>query len=99
MAIELNRGVPASSDWPKRLLDRMTVVREERPAVIRPKTARQLQEFLGFRHIVRNLYGFELDDERIAQLLSKYPAVWQQVDQDINDFAKWLEDLATSLGA
>ncbi|NJR71566.1 MAG: hypothetical protein HC771_25445 [Synechococcales cyanobacterium CRU_2_2] len=97
VAIELNGGVPSSSDWHKRLLDRMTIAREGRQAMLRPETARQLQEFLGFRHIVRNLYGFELDRDRIAQLVSKHPAVWLQVEQDVNEFIEWLKDLAFSL--
>jgi hypothetical protein len=97
VAIELNGGVPSSNDWHKRLLDRMTIAREGRIAVINAETARQLQEYLGFRHIVRNIYGFELERDRIAQLVEKYPAVWWRVKQDVDVFVEWLRNLAASL--
>jgi hypothetical protein len=97
VAIELNGGVPSSNDWHKRLLDRMTIEREARQAVIKPETAYQLQEYLGFRHVVRNLYGYELDSERIARLVEKYPAVWLQVKQDLDEFMEWLDHLVDTL--
>jgi hypothetical protein len=72
----------SGADWHKRLLDRMSQDREGRPHVLTPTTASSLREFLGFRHIVRNLYGFELDPERVAALVRGYPAVWSEVKKD-----------------
>jgi hypothetical protein len=43
--------------------------------------------------VVRNLYGYELDSERIARLVEKYPAVWLQVKQDLDEFMEWLNHL------
>ena len=97
IATELNGGVPSGSDWHKRLLDRMSTEREGRIAVVRPETAKQLREILGFRHVVRSLYGFELDPDRIARLIAIYPAVWAQTQADIEKFATWLRDLAQTI--
>jgi hypothetical protein len=97
IATELNGGLPNGSDWHKRLLDRMSTEREGRPAVLRSTTADQLRPFLGFRHIVRYLYGFELEGDRIAQLVANYPAVWQQVGSDYTAFVAWLRQLAQQL--
>ncbi|MEM1255545.1 MAG: hypothetical protein AAGI69_24165 [Cyanobacteria bacterium P01_H01_bin.21] len=47
----------------------MSTKREGRVAVVRPETAKQLREILGFRYVVRSLYGFELAPNRIARLI------------------------------
>ncbi|MEL7510414.1 MAG: hypothetical protein AAFN42_24040 [Cyanobacteria bacterium J06554_1] len=97
VATELNGGLPSGSDWHKRLLDRMSTEREGRIAVIQPRTAKLLQEVLGFRHVVRSLYGFELDPERIRRLIENYPAVWAKFEADVVEFVAWLRDLATTV--
>lgn len=97
VASELNGGLPSGFDWHKRLLQRMTVGDTNRPPVLQAKTAQQLQEFLGFRHVVRNLYGFELQQDRVALLLDRYPETWQAVDRDLRQFMAWLNGLATQL--
>jgi hypothetical protein len=94
---ELNGGVPSGNDWHRRLLDRMKAEREGRPAVISIALASRLQEYLGFRHVVRSLYGYELDPDRIAKLVDNYSSVWLQFEQEVQSFVRWLEELATSL--
>jgi hypothetical protein len=94
---ELN-GAPLSGyDWHQRLLERMAVVWEDRPPLLTRETVRQLREYLGFRHVVRNLYGYELDTERIERLVERYPAVWQAFYTEVKRFADWLRILANSL--
>lgn len=97
VATELNGGLPSGSDWHKRLLDRMSSDREGRVAVVKPSTAKQLKEILGFRHVVRSLYGFELDPERIQRLIENYPTVWAQTELDIITFVVWLKELAITI--
>ncbi len=79
------------------LLERMSQDREGRPAVLTRATAGRLREFLGFRHIVRNLYGFELEPERIAALVENYPAVWSNVRNEVATFVDWLSVLAAEI--
>jgi hypothetical protein len=97
VATELNGGLPSGSDWHRRLLNRMQAERQGRPAVISGGMAVKLQEYLGFRHVVRSLYGYELDPDRIAKLVNLYPEVWHQFEQEIEIFIQWLEALATNL--
>jgi hypothetical protein len=97
VAVELNGGLPSGADWHKRLLDRMSERREGRPAVLTRETTTRLREFLGFRHIVRNLYGFELDPDRVAALVANYPEVWANVQTDVRAFVNWLRALATEI--
>lgn len=94
---ELNGSIPSGYDWPKRLLERMSIEREDRPAVISPSTAQKLQEYLGFRHIVRNLYGFELDPERIDRLVANQEPIWKQFAQEVRSFINWLQNLSEEL--
>lgn len=97
VAVELNGGLPSGADWHKRLLDRMSENREGRPAILTRETAASLREFLGFRHIVRNLYGFELNPDRVAALVRGYPAVWSNVQTDVRAFVSWLRALAAEI--
>jgi hypothetical protein len=53
----LNGGTPEGSDWHRRLLERMTVSTDLRPAVLRRSTADALGELLRFRHVVRHRYA------------------------------------------
>ena len=88
---ELNGGPPTGFDWHQRLLDRMAADWGERPAIITPTTAADLREFLSFRHVVRNVYGYELDPERIERLLQKYPPTWNAFQHDVEDFVRKLK--------
>jgi hypothetical protein len=57
VASELNDALPDGYDWHKRLLERMAIAHEGRPALISNQTARLLEKYLSFRHAVRNIYG------------------------------------------
>lgn len=97
ISVDLNGGVPKSADWHKRMLSRMSVERDGRKAVVSSKTARSLEEFLGFRHVVRNIYGFELKTDRVDALVEQYPAAWAGFEKDISAFVDWLRKLAIAL--
>ena len=94
---ELN-GAPLSGyDWHQRLLERMAAEWEGRPPVLATETVRGLREYLAFRHVVRNIYGFELDPARIEGLVQRYPTAWQAFRHDIDRFIDWLHALADEL--
>jgi hypothetical protein len=96
---ELNGAPPSGFDWHRRLLERMGAAWGGRPAVLSAVSVEGLREYLAFRHVVRNIYGFELDVERIADLLGRYPEVWRQVEADFERFIAWLVALADQLAA
>jgi len=97
VASELNGALPTGYDWHKRLLDRMAVAHEGRPAFISNETTRMLEKYLGFRHVVRNIYGFELEIERVAQLVAQQPTVWEKFEADARQFVEWLRKIADQL--
>ena len=66
---EINGTSYRGDAWHKELLFRMTVaVPNVRPQVVSEDLAADLDEYLSFRHVFRNIYGFELKGERVSRL-------------------------------
>lgn len=87
IAIELNSGYGESEKWHKSLLYKMTISIEGiRPRVISDELAADLDEFLAFRHLFRNIYGFELKGGRIDYLAEKFEDVAAKFGKEIRDF-------------
>lgn len=54
-------------------------------------------KYLSFRHVVRNIYGFELEKQKLENLVNNYYNTWLEVQEDINSFILWLKTTADSL--
>ena len=54
---------------------------------------RQLDEYLRFRHLFRNIYGFELEWERCRELFSELPIVLARLEQQFAAFDEFLGTL------
>ncbi len=90
---ELNGGLPRSHDWHVRLLRKMTLdIEGIRPAVLTRETASLLDEYRAFRHIVRNIYGFELRMSRMAPLLDNFREALNAVRSDTEAFVGFLRE-------
>lgn len=100
IASELNSALPSNYDWHKRLLQRMSLeMGGRRPAVISQELRCALEEFLAFRHVVRSIYGYELDPERMNRLLDKYPSAWERFRREMGHFVRWIRQVADELEA
>lgn len=98
IAPELGGGIPAGSAWHRDLLDSMSLdIPSVRPPVVSVATARQLHEFLRFRHLFRHLYGFEIEWSRLAPLVKKLPETWASARVDVENFLSFL-DVASKTG-
>ena len=94
IADDINGGVPRSLDWHKRLLKSMSLEIEDiRPSLISKDTAKLLEEYLAFRHVIRNIYGFEIDSERLKRLIEKIYGTHQRLTKEINSFIRFLKKL------
>lgn len=94
VAGEINGGVPHTPDWHLRLLRTMTVeVPGVRPQVLSRELAEHLTEYLRFRHVVRNIYGFELHEEKIAPLVHGLPQVSRDLQDQVHELLSFLEEL------
>ena len=94
IATEVNGALPETTDWHKRLLTQMSLeVAESRPAVISAETLKDLEELLGFRHVVRNGYGYELERERIEKLIESTLNLFPRLREGIRNFTGFLTEL------
>ncbi len=70
VAVRIDGGVPAGQDWHRDLLEQMTLpIPGLRPRLLSGDTAALLDRFRAFRHVFRNIYGFQLDAGRTLELL------------------------------
>lgn len=94
IADEINGGRPHSPDWHRRLLRSMALeIEDMRPPAISMEIERALEEFLAFRHVVRNVYGFEIDPERLLRLADKTEALFEGFKAEISRFVNFLNRL------
>ena len=73
---------------------RATLIDMVRRTVLQESTQRDLQEYLRFRHLVRNLYADELRMEPIQRLIGQLNQTWSDLDNDLTVFQTWLTSIA-----
>ncbi|MGH2615112.1 MAG: hypothetical protein ACRDJC_07730 [Thermomicrobiales bacterium] len=96
IASGVEQSVPTGPDWHRELLRQMTVeVPGLRPPVIPTKVASDVDEFLRFRHVVRHIYAFALEPERVERLASRLRPAHHAVASALLAFASFLEGLAS----
>ncbi|MCI0691533.1 hypothetical protein L0337_05940 [candidate division KSB1 bacterium] len=94
IATEVNGVLSQSLDWHKRLLNQVALeVAGIRPAVISAETRKDLEELLNFRHVVRNIYAFELKPERIEELVKLTIVLYPRFVKEIGVFTAFLMDV------
>ena len=92
IARELDGGLPEGPNWHRELLGQMALdVVSLRPAVLRRETAARLDEYLRFRHLVRNLYTWSFDAVKLDGLVSGLPVVLADLEADLAAFGEFLE--------
>jgi hypothetical protein len=97
IAAAVDEIVPSGHDWHRELLRQMADEQPGvRPAVISTETHETLEEYLRFRHVVRNLYAFEVDSERLGRLVAGLRPVFHQVRKELDAFVDFLEQIAGS---
>lgn len=77
----------------------MAMSTETRPAILSESTQLELQDYLRFRHLVRNLYADELRAEPIEHLIGQLRQTWPYLDADIAAFQTWLATIAAGASA
>ncbi|WP_045217349.1 hypothetical protein [Desulfonatronovibrio magnus] len=95
IARTIDGALPSGSNWHQELLQQMSAdLRELRPAVIRRSTRDCLDEYRAFRHLVRNVYTFNLKPERLKYLASDAGTCFEDCKQDIESFLNFLRALS-----
>ena len=94
IAIRMDQDLPTGEDWHVQLLQRMAVsVEGIRPPVIDEHLENQLEEYLRFRHLFRNIYGFDLKWERCQPLVERLNKTFGSLTDNIITFEKFLDSI------
>ena len=76
IATTVDGEMPTGEHWHQLLLEQMaSEIGGVRPAVIADDTRQALDEYRGFRHIVRNVYTFRFDPAKVQRLVEGVPAI------------------------
>jgi hypothetical protein len=91
----MDDSVPSGIRWHQDLLMQMSAeISGIRPPVTSAETRLILDEYRGFRHLVRHIYTFKLNSSRIERLVEGLRGVYGRVREEILVFAEFLEQLA-----
>jgi len=92
IAKEIDRRIPTGEEWHSELLHQMTLdITGLRPPVISKATDKKLREYLGFRHLFRKRYGFELDWEKMKRLLVRISQILSDLEKEFEIFFKIMD--------
>lgn len=92
IAATVDGNVPSSPEWHRELLEQMGLdLSQVRPPVLTSPVIQLLDEYLRFRHVVRNVYTFSFDPERVGRLVKELKSVFAQARQELLAFANFLE--------
>jgi hypothetical protein len=95
IAAAVDGHVPRGENWHQVLLEQVAAeVPAVRPAVISDKSRWILDEYRGFRHVVRNVYTFRFDPAKVQKLVEGAPAAYSQVRAELLAFADFLDQRA-----
>ncbi|MBI5183141.1 MAG: hypothetical protein HY999_02110 [Nitrospinae bacterium] len=98
VAFRIDRDIPSGEDWHTELLIRMSIpIAGIRPNVISEGLKEQLAEYLRFRHLFRNIYGFELKWERCKTLGVMLKEILNVFKKEIAVFLKFTDSLENNL--
>lgn len=92
IAAVVDGNLPSSAEWHRDLLDQMGLdLPQVRPPVLTRSSVQFLDEYLRFRHVVRNVYTFSFDAERVGRLVKELNANFNQLSGELLAFADFLE--------
>ncbi len=92
IAREIDETIPQGTAWHIQLLKQMALeVPRVRSAVISRDTMLKLDKYRAFRHVFRNVYGFNLDADRLKELLRNIQGTTGQFKREIEAFTDSLE--------
>lgn len=92
IAREIDSAVPDGPEWHRDLLIQMSAeVPSVRPPIIDSETRNCLDLFRGFRHVVRNVYAFQLRPSRIYELADDLGGCYSSLARNVGDFCRFLE--------
>ena len=78
--------LPQNNRWHMELLEKAFISDGLRKQIFINGLQSTLEEYMKFRHFVRHSYGFQLEWERMEDLIKGINNCWETVKKDINTF-------------
>jgi hypothetical protein len=95
IAVFTEEGVPEGPQWHSMLIKGMARdIPELRPAVIHEETKVLLDEYRKFRHLVRNIYTFNIIPQKVMKLAKGIPEAWKALQKDIKKFLNIIDKIS-----
>lgn len=92
IARTVDGAVPDGSEWHISLLRQMTAeLGDARPAVISVQTRQFLDDYRGLRHVIRNVYAFNLHPARLSELVENALSGAKLLKAELLAFADFLD--------
>lgn len=92
IAETIDGSLSQGENWHLLLLQQMTDEKPRvRPAVISETVGKRLNEYRGFRHVVRNVYTYRFDPAKVEKLVHSAPDLFDQLKAELSAFASFLE--------
>lgn len=94
LASTIDGSVPSAANWHEELLIQMqTEIPSVRPAVISCQLKEALEDYRGFRHVVRNVYSYNLRPEKLKLLVGNLESTFLQACEELVVFGGFLNKL------
>lgn len=94
IATIIDGSLPTGREWHRDLLQQMQAdLPDLRPPVLSSEVSHAIDEFLRFRHVVRNIYAFQFDPNSLERLAQLMPLVFRQAKAELLAFAEFLEQV------
>jgi len=93
----VDHHLPAGQDWHRQLLHQMQQdVPDIRPPVLSSEVVNQLDEYRRFRHVVRNIYAFQFDPDRIERLVVQMADNFSLAQAELLTFVTFLKQVGAA---
>lgn len=97
IAAAFGERLPAGANWHQNLLLQMSIpIPDLRPAVISQETRQKLDEYRGFRHVVRNVYTLNLRPSRVRELVGTLRDCYEFLADDLEKFCEFMESMVSN---
>ena len=77
-----------SDSWHIDLLENMIESTSKRPSILTPAVKRKLRFYLGFRHVFRSHYSYDLNWQKMKPLVLETEDTLHAVETEIEEFIK-----------
>lgn len=94
IAKNIDYSIPSGDARHLELLRQMaTEIQHLRPPVINKHTFELLNEYRGFRHIVRNVYTYNISVKKLTPLVEDLQTAYNSIKKDLDEFLKIFDEI------